>query len=323
ESLCLPGKSNKHGPCTEETAAMPSSLNSISGGSHSSGSRRGKTRQYRTLNQHSHVDECLFGEPHSQQMRHAKLKESFMNSQEIPSYNQGISIEHLAHERNANRRNGQGKKQKELVTVITKDLIRKLIVPSEDPSGDSIIIPREQFFRILQASRVLSKEEREAEAEKQRQERDKAMDDAQERKNRLKQLDITRHKNAKLNDLEEEAKERAEHLLAKANELRQEQEEEIKKLNEAILNAKCHAIRDAQLLEKEQIKKEMTEEEKRLDIMMEVDRQNALKLYEEIEKRRKEEQLIGAAKLLEQIDEVEKEKLFELERKDQENLQMQ
>lgn len=56
---------------------------------------------------------------------------------------------------------------------------------------------------------------------------------------------------------------------------------------------------------------------------MQVDRQNAIKLLEEIEKRRKEEQFIGAAKLLEQIDEVEKEKLFELERKDQENLQMQ
>ena len=43
-----------------------------------------------------------------------------------------------------------------------------------------------------------------------------------------------------------------------------------------ILNAKCHAIRDAQILEKRQIKGEMTEEEKRLDIMMEVDRQNAI-----------------------------------------------
>uniref|UniRef100_A0A0B7A4H8 Cilia- and flagella-associated protein 45 n=1 Tax=Arion vulgaris TaxID=1028688 RepID=A0A0B7A4H8_9EUPU len=300
---------------------MPSSANSVSGGSN--GSRRGKTRQYRTVNQQSHIDECLFGDPQSQQIRHAKLKESFLLSQDAPASREGIPIERLANERSTHRRSGQGKKQKELVTVITKDLIRKLIVPSEDPSGDSIIIPREQFFRILQASKVLSKEEREAEAEKQRQEKERAMDDAQERKNRMKLLDVTRQKNAKLNDLEEEAKERAEHLLTKANELRQEQEDEIKKLNEAILSAKCHAIRDAQILEKDQIKKEMTDEEKRLDIMMEVDRQNAIKLYEEIEKRKKEEQLLGAAKLLEQIDEIEQEKLLELERKDQENLQMQ
>ena len=48
----------------------------------------------------------------------------------------------------------------------------------------------------------------------------------------MKQLDVTRQKNAKLNDLEEEAKEKQEHLLAKANEMRQEQEDEIKHLNE-------------------------------------------------------------------------------------------
>jgi len=67
----------------------------------------------------------------------------------------------------------------------------------------------------------------------------------------------------------------------------------------------------------------MTEEEKRLDTMMEVDRQNAIKIQEEIEKRRKEERLMGAAKLLDQIQENEQERLFDLERKDQENIQMQ
>ncbi len=53
-----------------------------------------------------------------------------------------------------------------------------------------------------------------------------------------------------------------------------------------ILNAKCHAIRDAQVLEKQQIKKEMVDEDKRLDMMMEIERLNALKIQEEIERRR-------------------------------------
>ena len=43
----------------------------------------------------------------------------------------------------------------------------------------------------------------------------------------------------------------------------EEQEDEIKKLNELILNAKCHAIRDNQLIEKMEIKKEILEEDKR------------------------------------------------------------
>jgi hypothetical protein len=53
------------------------------------------------------------------------------------------------------------------------------------------------------------------------------------------------------------------------------------------LNVKVHAIRDAQLAEKQQVKKEFKDEEKRLDQMMEVDRLNAIKIQEEIEKKRK------------------------------------
>ncbi|RUS83915.1 hypothetical protein EGW08_008329 [Elysia chlorotica] len=301
---------------------MPGSAISA-GGSSSNGSRRGKTYGYRVISHQSQVDESLFGEPQAQQMRQAMLKNKFQEPQDITNCDSAVSLERLAHERNSRRKIGQGKAQKERVTVITKDLIRNLIVPSEDPSGESLVLPRDQFFRILQASRVLSKEDREAEAEKIKREKERAMDEAQERKNRMKQLDVTRQKNAKLNDLEEEAKEQAEHLLSHANEMRQEQEDEIKHLNEVILNAKCHAIRDAQILEKDQIAKEMIHEERRLDTMMEVDRQNAIKIHEEIEKKRKEEQLLGAAKLMEQIDENEQERLFELERKDQENIQMQ
>lgn len=53
------------------------------------------------------------------------------------------------------------------------------------------------------------------------------------------------------------------------------------------MNAKVHAIRDAQLEEKYNIRKEVKSEEKRLDLMMEVDRLNAIKIQEEIEKKRK------------------------------------
>lgn len=57
-------------------------------------------------------------------------------------------------------------------------------------------------------------------------------EESAQRKNQMKALDLDRRKHEKLNDLEEEAKEMAEHLLSKANEMRQEQEDEIKHLNE-------------------------------------------------------------------------------------------
>ena len=72
-----------------------------------------------------------------------------------------------------------------------------------------------------------------------------------------------------------------------------------------ILNAKCHAIRDAQILERDQIKREMEVEEKRLDKMMELDRVNAIHVDEEIEAKRKQERLLGAMKVMEQIQENE------------------
>lgn len=98
--------------------------------------------------------------------------------------------------------------------------------------------------------------------------------------------------NEKLTDLEEEARKQSQHLLAKAMEKRQEEEEEIKQLNAAITNAKIQAIRDRQLLEKEQIRKEVAEENERLDRIMELERQNAIKMQEAVEAKRKEEVFI-------------------------------
>jgi len=111
-------------------------------------------------------------------------------------------------------------------------------------------------------------------------------------------------------------------MLKRANELRQEQEDEVKHLNELILNAKCHAIRDAQVLEKQQIKKELVEEDKRLDMMMEIDRLNALKIQEEIERRRQLQAKEGASMVLKQIEENEKEKVYKEEVREQENAAM-
>lgn len=84
------------------------------------------------------------------------------------------------------------------------------------------------------------------------------------------------------------------------------------------MNAKCHAIRDAQLIEKVEIKKELLGEDKRLDEMMEVERIKALQEYEEREKARQQERLEGAKVLRDQIKDNTQNKMLEEERKDQE-----
>ena len=84
----------------------------------------------------------------------------------------------------------------------------------------------------------------------------------------------------------QEAQEKGTDLLHKAKAMMDEQDDEIKKINEVVLNAKCHAIRDTQLKDREEIEKAMKEEEERLDLMMEVDRRKALTEFEERERER-------------------------------------
>ena len=53
---------------------------------------------------------------------------------------------------------------------------------------------------------------------------------------------------------------------------------QVKTANRLIMSTKCHAIRDAQIVEKKQIMKELENEERRLDQMMEDERRHALRV---------------------------------------------
>jgi hypothetical protein len=286
---------------------MPGSTLSGTASHSSGGSKRVRARRYYKTASSSHIDESLFG---------------FTRNGQVA----GTTLEQEAEERVERRRsgnqNGSMMVRKNTVQVITKDLIRNVIIPQEDPSGQSLVISAADFERIKNAARITPEYERQAMIDRLKEEKERALNELQERKNYMKMQDLQRHKNARLNDLEEEERIKGEALRQNAIEQLQEQEDEIKRLNELILNAKCHVIRDTQLLEKDMIKRELLDEEKRLDELMEVDRVNALRMEEEIERKRKEERLVGAMKIMEQIEENEKERLLELEQKDQENQMM-
>ncbi|XP_053315912.1 cilia- and flagella-associated protein 45 [Spea bombifrons] len=269
----------------------------------SSSSNRTKSWRYRTKALYSQVDESLFGE------------------KQHPKDNSPVAQRNESNSRKAVSAPSMARKP-ETLRIITSDLIRDLVVPSEDPSGLSLIMPSKEFHRIKSAARVLTKEERERAIQSLREEKEAVIEAVNERKNFMKQKEMLRKKNQKLTELEEEAQKRAQYLLERANTLRMEQEDEVKTLNESILNAKCHAIRDAQLLEKKMISKEMTEEEKRLDQMMEVERQKAIKMQEEIEEKRKQERIQGRQRIIEQIGENSKTRMLLEEERDQEAQQM-
>lgn len=122
--------------------------------------------------------------------------------------------------------------------------------------------------------------------------------------------------------LYQESIEKGAELLSKATSMLEEQDDEIKKLNELILNAKCHAIRDAQLREKEDMGVSMAEEEARLDKMMEIERLKAVEDYDKQMKKIRIQRLKGAEVIQEQINEREQQRLLDVEKKDQETQAM-
>lgn len=272
----------------------------------SSGSRRSLNRQYRTVNRTSTVDESLFGSPNKTRSK--------------PVANDDFARENL--QRSPMSSGKRRSNEPEIIEIITKDMIRKLKVPDLDPSGTSVVLHNNEFDRIISGARVLTKTEQQKVIDDAKTRKSDLQQACEDRKNFMQTMELNRKENEKLSDLEQEAKEKSQYLLEKASEQMEEQEDEIKKLNELILNAKCHAIRDAQLIEKVDVKKEMLEEETRLDDMMEIERRKALVEYEDRENSRQIERIKGAQVIQKQISENEQIRLLDEQKKDQETQAM-
>ncbi|TPP39651.1 cilia- and flagella-associated protein 45 [Fasciola gigantica] len=299
---------------------MPSS-SVLSGHSHSgsvasgksSASRRSKGLYYRTIDKRSVVDENLFGEP-----QRIKDRQVNMNNEDVPKEPE-ITVYRPNHAPNSCEDNRLLRRTKK-IKHISSDLVRELIIPSGDYNKKAIILTKEKFENLNKKAQIITEKDEKHETEKANKLKADAAEASNMRKQEMRKYDLARTKNAKLTDLEEEARKQAEVLLQKALEQRQDQEDEIKALNELILNAKIQAIRDEQILEKQQIKKEMVEEDLRLDDMMEKARQNAIRIQEEIDKKRQEQEMLGACEVLTQIQQNKQDRLLELEREEQENL---
>ncbi|XP_040023081.2 cilia- and flagella-associated protein 45 isoform X2 [Gasterosteus aculeatus] len=230
------------------------------------------TRRYRTLAASSQVDESLFGSP-------------------TPSQKDGNS---------APKKKSRGKQEREIVQIVTKDLIRTLRIPLKDPPGCSVVLPPEEFQRITSRSHILTKEEREALKEGY-QSKEEETSAAEERKRQIYEATLWRKENQALNELELEARDRAQRLVERANALRMEEEVEIRELNKLILAAQCQATRDDQVDEKKRITTELSEEDKRLDAMMEEERLKALATVEQIDELRRQQRIGGMESICDQI----------------------
>merc|ERR1712050_48759 len=266
------------------------------------------SRKYRTKANHSEIDDTLFGPSSSQQIQSQKQNRP-LSQEEILHFTTGAPIPTTNIKPKASR--------KETVRVITKDLIRDIIVPSAGPLDNTITIDGFKMNSLAKNAFEQDNSEQVV-AQQKKAERDRMLAEMAERKKQMKKFDIERKQGEKMNDLEQESANMAQELLAKSQAKRLEENDEIKHLNELILEAKCHAIRDAQVSEKEQLKQELQAEDTRLDTLMEIDRVNAIKQQEDVEKPRNAQRVRGAKQILDQIEANSLEKMLATERREQE-----
>lgn len=112
------------------------------------------------------------------------------------------------------------------------------------------------------------------------------------------EMDRDRSKKLPASEIEQEQNARADGLLANAQQMLDEEHDDVKHMNQMTLYAKVVTVRDKQLTENKSLEQEWCDEQKRLDLMMEIERLKALKVQDEREQLRMEAQRRGAAVII-------------------------
>merc|ERR1719221_617973 len=144
------------------------------------------------------------------------------------------------------------------------------------------------------------------------------MKPSQIRKEKIRQMEEERKKNAMLADKEKGVGAQKNSVLERAKQMIDEEMDDVKHMNQMMLYSKIVTIRDAQVQEKRNIQAEKEEEERALDAMMEIERLKALRMYEMREKERLESQREGSKVIIEQIKDRQAQRMREEEARDQE-----
>ncbi|XP_032253096.1 cilia- and flagella-associated protein 45 isoform X2 [Phoca vitulina] len=193
---------------------MPLSTTGVLSSSSTTSNRSRNRARYRTRAVSSEVDESLFGGVKPQARSDSPIV-VLRDKHAIRKTLTALGLEN----------------KPETIQLITRDMVRELIVPAKDPSGESLIMSPEEFERVKWASHVLTREDLEAREQAFKKEKEAIVDAVTKRKKIMKQKEMVWRNNKKLSDLEEVAKERAQNLLQRANTLRMQQEEELKDMS--------------------------------------------------------------------------------------------
>jgi hypothetical protein len=217
------------------------------------------------------------------------------------------------------RRRGPGL---ETLRIVTKDQVRTLRVPNKETQPGNLVLAWSDYVRVRENAVVQTQAERQAQELLLETQHDHVAQASRSRRKQFEEFDVTRKTNEPPSQLDLDTAKKEQSMLANARELLAEQDDEIKKINELILEAKVHAVLDAQVSEKREIKQHEAEHDYRLDLMMEEERVRGLLEAERIERSLKEEHMQGRRELEAQIEERELQGLLGNEIREQEQKAM-
>eukprot|EP00040_Diaphanoeca_grandis_P013309 m.67284 g.67284 ORF g.67284 m.67284 type:complete len:539 (-) comp23791_c0_seq1:411-2027(-) len=196
--------------------------------------------------------------------------------------------------------------------------IRDLTIRATGPTepGDLILSQRE-FARIKENSRPIAETAAALAQTERAKRREQMLNESERRRSEFEEMDKLK-KTLDNNEFAREAKERDAEILSSATTDISEQEEEVRQLKSKILQAKCMAIRDAQVQEKMELIESKRDEEARLDAMMENVRTEAMQFETEREQYLRERYIEGRKGLEDQIESNKQSRYLEEELRERE-----
>ncbi|XP_060656950.1 trichohyalin [Drosophila nasuta] len=179
-----------------------------------------------------------------------------------------------------------------------------------------LVLRPAELKRLKQQCQVVSIDDKLQAIERSETEHRRQLQLVEETKQRFKAIDAAR-KAEKVEPQCEEvsaALEEQNTVLSRALLAKQEQEEDVKRINRMILDAKCKAVREAQIQEKQQLAKALREDDERLAKMVNERAKQALSAEDERERLEIEKRAKYAQDIRQQLSERENQRFLEAQR---------
>lgn len=203
--------------------------------------------------------------------------------------------------------------------IVSLGELRKIREQTEKGlKADAIVLPRSELERIKGSTKIVTKEEQKLTKKMLDEQVEQQRGAAKARKKRMVAMDQERASKVPPDEFQVAANRKKAGLLQNAQDVLDEQKDEVKKMNQMCLYSKCVTIRDKQLDEQKRLEGEYRDEERRLDLMMEIERLKNLKHQDELERKRKDALKQGSLVIIDQIKERELERIREQEMRERE-----